>query len=199
MENATEALKMATWVLIFVVALSIGINSFSQTKQTMDTILEYNDKEYEYTYVEENGSTERIVGYESIIPTIYRAYKENYKIVFPDSYILYSKKDSNLTKEKVNYIDLEKETLGNDSTMKEEFLKGILFGKESVDSRILDSFFNIEFNSNKDALYNKHLKGKKFKEYLGVYYQEEAGNAEENSTPDTNKTKKRVITYEEVN
>lgn len=197
MENAVEALKIAAWVLIFVVALSIGINSFSQARQTMDTILEYNDKEYEYTYVIESGSTERIVGYESIIPTIYRAYKENYKIIFPDSYALYSKKNS---KEKVNYIDLEKETLGNDSIMKEEFIKGILFGKESVDSKILDSFSNIEFNSKEDALYNKYLKKvKKYKEYLGVYYQEEVKNSEESSTPNTNKTKKRVITYEEVN
>ena len=81
MENAAEALKIAAWVLIFVVALSMCINSFSQARQTMDTILEYNDKEYSYTYVEDNGSTERIVGYESIIPTIYRAYKENYKII----------------------------------------------------------------------------------------------------------------------
>ena len=89
MENAAEALKIAAWVLIIVVALSICINSFSQARQTMDAIFSYNDKEYEYTYVENNGTTERIVGYESIVPTIYRAYKENYKIIFPENYVLY--------------------------------------------------------------------------------------------------------------
>lgn len=193
MENAAEALKMAAWVLIFVVALSMCITSFSQARQTMDTILEYNDKEYSYTYIEGNGSTQRIVGFESIIPTIYRAYKENYKVVFPNNYKLYTKKDASGTDIDINYIDLEQETLGNDQ-MKEEFIKGILFGKDSVTNP--ESFTNIIFNNKDGALYEQ-LKGKEFREYLGVYYQEEAGSTEESSTPDTNKTKKRVITYEE--
>ena len=71
MENAAEALKLSAWVLIFVVALSICINAFSEARATMDTILEYNDREYNDTYVEEAETTQRIVGYESIIPTIY--------------------------------------------------------------------------------------------------------------------------------
>lgn len=191
MENAAEALKMAAWVLIFVVALSLCINSFSQARQTMDTILEYNDKEYNYTYVEENGSTQRIVSYESIIPTIYRAYKENYKIIFP--YVLYRKIDSSGHREEINYIDLEKESLGND-LMKEEFIKFILFGIKSDDDT--SRFSNIEFNNQSNALYEQ-LKGKKFKECLGVYYQEETNGT--SSTPNANKTRKRVITYEEFN
>lgn len=194
MENAAEALKIAAWVLIFIVALSLGINSVNQTRQTMDTILAYNDKEYEYTYVEENESTERIVGFESIIPTIYKAYNENYKIIFPDDYVLY-KRNINGSKEAINYIDLEKESLS--TNLKEEFIKTILFGKESMDTTIANSFSNIEFNNQNNALYER-LKGKKWKEKLGVYYQEETENAEQNSTLDANKTKKRVITYEEV-
>ena len=88
MENAAEALKMAAAVLIFVVALSIAINSFGQARQTAQLILDYTDREYDYTYVEENKDsngdvmTERIVSLESIIPTIYKAYRENFKIVF---------------------------------------------------------------------------------------------------------------------
>ena len=70
MENAADALKMAAAVLIFVVALSISINAFGQVRLASRTILEYNDKEYNYTYVEDNGTTKRIVGIESIIPTI---------------------------------------------------------------------------------------------------------------------------------
>lgn len=194
MENAAEALKIGAWVLIFIVALSIGINSFTQARQTMDTILEYNDREYSYTYIEENGSTQRDVGYEAIIPTIYRAYKENYKIIFPENdYVLYYKIDSLGNKEEVNYIDLEKETLGSDE-MKEEFIKGILYGKENVDT---SKFPNIEFRNKNQALFNR-LKNETLREYLGVYYQEETENAEESSTPDANKTKKRVITYEKV-
>ena len=81
MENAAEALKMAAWVLIFVVALSIIINAFGMARQTTDILISYNDNEYYTDYVEQ-GNTERKVGYETIIPAIYRAYKENYKIIF---------------------------------------------------------------------------------------------------------------------
>ena len=188
MENAAEALKMAAWVLIIIVALSICINSFSQARQTMDAIFSYNDKEYEYTYVESNGTTERIVGYESIVPTIYRAYKENYKIIFPeDLYYNVVIKNGEVKKEPVNYIDLERQTINESS--KENFIKGILFGKEAAG----DEFTNIEFLN--EGLYNK-IKGKKYRECLGVYYQEEVGSTELSSTPDASKTKKRVITYE---
>lgn len=83
MENITEALQMAFGVLVFVVALSISINAFGEARQTSQIILDYRDREYDYTYVEDNGgTTERIVSAETIIPSIYKAYKENYKIVF---------------------------------------------------------------------------------------------------------------------
>lgn len=85
MENATDALHMAAAVLIFVLALSISINAFGEVRQTSQTILEYKDREYDYSYVEDNGTTQRIVSAETIIPSIYRAYKENYKIVFKES------------------------------------------------------------------------------------------------------------------
>ena len=90
MENVTDALKMAAAVLIFVLALSISINAFGEARITATTILEYKDREYDYTYVEENKDsegnsiTQRIVGAETIVPAIYKAYRENYKIVFKD-------------------------------------------------------------------------------------------------------------------
>ena len=84
MENATDALKMAASVLMFVLALSISINAFGEARQTSQIILDYRDREYDYTYVENNGTTQRIVGAETIVPSIYKAYKENYKIVFKD-------------------------------------------------------------------------------------------------------------------
>ena len=196
MENATEALKLAAWVLLFVVALSLSINSFGEARQTMDAILEYNDREYYYDYVkEQEGSTERIVGFESIIPTIYRAYKENYKIIFPSDYVLYTKKNSEGEDEKINYIDLEKETIGNQKDA-EDFIRIILFGETEEDN---GKFVNIDF-SNREKLYDKISTKKKYKEYLGEYYQEEAGNSEKlEGVADINKTKKRVITYEELN
>ena len=48
MENAAEALKMAGGVLLFLIALSVSIISFSHVRQAADTILEYKDRETEY-------------------------------------------------------------------------------------------------------------------------------------------------------
>lgn len=84
MENVADALKMAAAVLVFVLALSISINAFGEARQSSQIILDSRDREYDYTYVENAESTQRIVSAETIIPSIYRAYKENYKIVFKD-------------------------------------------------------------------------------------------------------------------
>ena len=91
MENAADALKMAAAVLIFVIAISITINSFTESRVAATTILNNKDREYDYSYVEANDNkTERIVGLESIVPTIYKAYKENYKIIFDRHIIKWS-------------------------------------------------------------------------------------------------------------
>ncbi len=192
MENAADALKMAAWVLIFVVALSIIINAFGIARQTTDILISYNDNEYYTDYVEQ-GNTERKVGYETIIPAIYRAYKENYKIIFlnNDGTPMYFYENKN-TKEQINYIDLEKQNVGND-TAKEEFIKYIVTGKEINNSQYK---FENSYDIKNNGLYNQ-IKGKQFTESLGVYYQEEIDGNQSN-TPDANKTKKRVITYKSL-
>ena len=192
MENAADTLKMAAWVLIFVVALSIIINAFGMARQTTDILISYNDNEYYTDYVEQ-GSTERKVGYETIIPAIYRAYKENYKIIFlnNDGTPMYFYENKN-TKEQINYIDLEKQNVGND-TAKEEFIKYIVTGKEINNSQYK---FENSYDIKNNGLYNQ-IKGKQFTESLGVYYQEEIDGNQSN-TPDANKTKKRVITYKSL-
>ena len=192
MENAADALKMAAWVLIFVVALSIIINAFGIARQTTDILISYNDNEYYTDYVEQ-GNTERKVGYETIIPAIYRAYKENYKIIFlnNDGTPMYFYENKN-TKEQINYIDLEKQNVGND-TAKEEFIKYIVTGKEINNSQYK---FENSYDIRNNGLYNQ-IKGKQFTESLGVYYQEEIDGNQSN-TPDANKTKKRVITYKSL-
>ena len=192
MENAADALKMAAWVLIFVVALSIIINAFGMARQTTDILISYNDNEYYTDYVEQ-GNTERKVGYETIIPAIYRAYKENYKIIFlnNDGTPMYFYENKN-TKEQINYIDLEKQNAWND-TAKEEFIKYIVTGKEINNSQYK---FENSYDIKNNGLYNQ-IKGKQFTESLGVYYQEEIDGNQSN-TPDANKTKKRVITYKSL-
>ena len=196
MENAADALKLAAWVLIFVAALSITMNAFSQAKGSIDTILTFSDREYLTEYIPPSGDTQRRVSYESIIPAIYRTFKENYKIVFPDSYTLYTDYTDSIEGEKIHVIDLS--VNGIQDSLKEGFLKGILYGKNNLrgeDKKFVeDHFKNIEFSDN--GLYEKIKEKKIYKESLGIYYEEETEGA--SSVPEANRTEKRVITYEEV-
>lgn len=203
MENAVDALKMAGAVLLFVLAISVAIVSFGQARETADTILDYKDRET--VYIDGNlyyqaTETERTVGLETIIPTIYRAYIENYKIVFQGlNEPIYTLKLSGDTKIAKYTIDLETKTttdgiqinnvaLANDE-QKSEFLCGILY-KDFSKSGSEENFkkkYNVDLPTN--SLINR-LKGTKITEYLGVYYQNDNENV-----PDVNKTEKRIITY----
>lgn len=200
MENAAEALKMAAAVLVFVLAISIALNAFGQVRQTSQILLDYNDREYDYTYVLDNGTTNRIVSSENIIPAIYKAYKENFKIIFKDidkhPLEIYRKKISAINTKSVYYIDLEKEALANDN-QKEEFIKAILYGNkiDNWDAIQQKYLLNQKIILNNNGLYDI-IKGHRFEEYMGIYYQEEIYNiTDSSSNPDANKTEKRIITY----
>lgn len=219
MENAIDALHMAVAVLIFVVALSISINAFGEVRITAQTIIDSKDKEYSYTYVEDNGTTERIISLESIVPSIYKAYKENYKIVFRDNesseeandllgddgiYRVRDDTTGNLVG--VYKIDLEEQVLGN-NTQKEQFIMAILYGSRYSDFYTVKNKFetNLGIYLNNQGIYDKIKNiGTGLKENLGVYYQEETpsedGTSEggESAVPNANKTTKRVITYTKI-
>lgn len=70
MENASDALKMAFAIFVFIVALSIVFSLFSSIKETADTVLYYSDRTNYYDW--ETGSQEngRIVGVDTIIATL---------------------------------------------------------------------------------------------------------------------------------
>lgn len=176
MENSVEALKMAAAVLIFVLALTITISTFTLATQTLNKIFTAQDAD-QYVTVKDNEGNDiylnfvnfdggtREVGVETIVPSIYRAYKENYSIYFFDSdgkaLLLY---------EDVNYIDLEKEHYASAEAAIE----------------------NVENLLYKQGLYN-YLQGKTFNEKLGEYYMDDINGKTE--AAEVNKTKKRVIVY----
>lgn len=199
MENVTDALKMAAAVLVFVLALSISINAFGQARVTARTILDYKDREYDYTYVENNGTTQRIVGAETIVPSIYKAYKENFKIVFKNAdgtgLCLYERKDENSTTGKVEVysIDLEKDVIGTDQE-KETFIRCLLYGGNPENYAKIDELKETSgIILPKENFYDR-IKGYRFRESLGVYYQGELEGT--SNVPEANQTKKRVITYQ---
>ena len=88
MENAVDALKIAFAVFVFTMALSIGMYMFNQAKATADVVLASSDAETYATYtnaiegIETTTEGDRVVGLETIIPTLYKYYKENYTVVF---------------------------------------------------------------------------------------------------------------------
>ena len=201
MENAADALKMAGAVLIFVLALSLSITSFSQARQASDTILNFRDRETQYIngdfYYETTG-TERTVGLETIIPSIYRVYREDYRIVFVGlTEPLYQYKNPN------NPQDVEdRYVLNSDDTSKEPrpsqdanqnnrtFLEAILYGKTDTN---FNNWYGNVIRLPQTSLYNQLKSAKEIKEYLGVYTTTQ--NAD---VPESMKTKKRIITYEVI-
>lgn len=94
MENAVKALEYAFAILIFVIALSASVYLLSEVKTTSDIVFSQVDTKKFYVDAElpedeltlegnikYNG---RIVNVETIVPTLYRDYKENYIIEFYD-------------------------------------------------------------------------------------------------------------------
>ena len=204
MENAAEAIKMAGAVLLFVLALSIILFSFGQVRESADTILDYRDRETIYIdgdYYYEQTGTERNVNLETIIPSVFRAYLENYKIIFDglDSPIYKIKnKDGDI----VDKYTLDLETNQNlkyknvvlaNKEQKIMFLKGIFYGEYNPDEfKQLGVIIGKDKGCEPlyDQLTEKVKQDCKITEYLGVYYQND--NPE---VPDVNKMQKRVITY----
>ncbi len=211
-ENISDALRMAGSVLLFILGLSITILALTQARETIDIVLSYSDKESltiendsRYYYLSDENDTSRYVGKETIIPAIYRAYKENYKIVFkfPDDHYLYTQYAKNqvtgvFEEKKIKTIDLSKQIIASDLASR-QFLNGIIYGDFEYSPGKDKSAYVKNFNiTPHDISLYSYLTEKensyKIKETLGTYYMEELG-----STPteleDVNKTEKRVITY----
>ena len=182
MENGVQALKIAASVLIFVIAITIAISAFTSAIQALNrifnmrsedeyvTVTDENGNEYYLNFVRFNGGT-RKVGVETIIPSIYRAYKENYAIYFFDSDNNPIDLDENDDKE-INYIDLEKEVYS--STEKAiEYINTLLYDY-GLYERLKEDYGT-------------------FTEKLGEYYMNDVEG--ETEIAEVNKIKKRVIVY----
>ena len=151
MENAVEALKMGFAVLVLIAALSLAIFSFTKVRETTDAITSGADiKEYykqlslEGTGVSSNNAlSSRIVGVETVIPTLYRYYKENYTILF---YVGYNYNEDNGTFSSIvpmtlyyseaNKSYLQNSTLTVDSISSNGNDDGAIYGFDIQDEQI---------------------------------------------------------------
>lgn len=196
MENATDALYMGFAMIVFVVALSLSIFSFSEVTSASQRIIDARDKTTMYNYYTSTG-TSRIVTREDIIPTLYRAYYENYLVEFKDvpelKGGLYQVKNKETNDFENTYIiDLENQTIGNHEDA-DALITHLLQGNlgELINK-------NTRFNSFKDLSNESFydiLSGKTFKEEIGLFYMEDRRETLNEEVDDVNKTRKRIITY----
>ena len=180
MENAVKALEYAFAVLIFVIGLSASIYLLSEVKTTSDIVFSQVDTQQFYVDAEipedeltDNGNIKyngRIVNVETIVPTLYRYYKENYIVEF------YDLEGNNIIK-----FDLSQETTTRqlwtanpevDAKKRLDiFLNGIK-GKEEettaiINSQTYDISEDIAFVKNSDGNYVMEDKG--YVEKYGLY------------------------------
>ena len=190
MENAVDALKIAFAVMMFVMALTLSISSFSMARSAIQEIINLRDRESEYTYIEPSENLTRIVGIETVVSSMYRVYveNENIEIYFVKSdgktpFALYYNTDTNGNKIEISHIDLSEGFA--DAEDAKQHLDIILGGESQLEDKsekIKEQYKNKLIY--KDGLYN-YLKDVQFEEMLGEYYQSVGAS----------QTKKRVITY----
>ena len=187
MENASDALIMAGQMLIFIVALTVCISSFTTVRAEVNRIVGENeeirmakDGDTYLNYIEsKKSSSTRVVGSEAVVTSMYRAIKEDYVIYikFKNDTIKNATVDSKIIKDgqpiiKVN-DKLIKITIGSDTNQNiNSVLRSTNGGGVSV--------FDI-------------MREKKFNEYLGEYQKSSA-----EGVTSENKEVYRIITYVEV-
>lgn len=197
MENGAEALKIAFAILMFLVALSLSISSFSEATNAIDSITTQRDRETEYTYVQPTENLSRVVGIETVITSLYRITEQNLEIHFYEKSASGSETKMELFKllnvngsdtgETSNYIDLAHENLTfGGQFLPNEFIDILIGGRNiknwnEIKSKYVNRLIDGELE---EGLYKRYANNK-FEERLGEYEQGEGAA----------KITKRVITY----
>ena len=193
MENAADALIMAVDMLIFILALTLCISSFSNVRQGVDNIINRpetikmaKDSDVYINFIQSNkDKSTRVVGAETVVPTLYRAVKENYVVYikFKNSLPSYieavpkeAQKTIKITKDDGTEIELINE--GNNIYM-------FKAGEPPIYNSKINKLLN---GTNGDNGLYSVLKNYKFNEYLGEFKYDTATNVEDRTTY-------RIITY----
>lgn len=86
MDNAVDALIMGFSMFLFIIALTASMYMFNQVSATSEVLLYVADKTnyFENIQVQDENITTRIVDLDTVIPTLYRYYKENFCVKICD-------------------------------------------------------------------------------------------------------------------
>ena len=187
MENATDALLMAGSVLMFIIALTVAISSFTSLRGEMQTLLNERDQllimKDEDTggyinYLKSDNNDKlaiRTVGIDAVITSIRRMTKEDYTVYIEP---IDNLEDFNATG---SFAAL------NVSTTNKQLIKLSIAG-------IGDRYVSKDNLTNVLSSIYKKLKNKKFEEYIGIYQ-----NKTTKGVADANKSTYKIVTYKEKN
>ena len=191
MENVSDALIMAGQVLIFIVALTVCISSFTTLRVGIDEIVGQTEtvqmargSSGYINYIDsKDAEATRLVGVDTVVSAMYRAIKENYVI-----YLVAADCDAlkGLGENAVDIMEAEHPlTIGGKTVITEgQKIIQVTIGNET----------NQDINAKlKNGFYNK-IKNFSFYEYLGEYQ-----NASAPGVSTENKETYRIITYIEKN
>lgn len=169
MENAVDAIYMASAVLVLMIALAVALSSFTNVKAQVDDIVKKDEKvdlatevdasgnKSYINYIKASGENGRIVGIETVMSSIRRVVREDY--------VVYIKGSS---------------------------VAGILGGFEEVDGFTKISTENDNYKLlNEDKMEDLYdaMKDATFEEYIGIYQENLEG------VSSANRQTHRVITY----
>ena len=194
MENASDALIMSANVLLFLIALTVCISSFSMFREDIDNLLDEteviqmakNGDEYLNYMDSKNNDAIRVVGAETVISSMVRSIKENYVV-----YVKLKDYDGIFSTTDENAVDQYKVTKDLIIPTKSHPEGETVISKgEHIIKTTIGNGTNQNINAKlKNKLYDKLVQdNKKFYEYLGEYVDNTSVNIEE-------KTVYRVITY----
>lgn len=130
MENATDALKIAFAIFVFVLAITVTFGVISQAKSTADTVLYYSDDTNFYEHLSSKDSN-RIVSVSEVISTLYRYYKESLCVTIDlgnENTRTFDLNNSSATtasieKDIAKYVESNLLDLGDDAKFTEEFVE----------------------------------------------------------------------------
>lgn len=134
MENATDALKIAFAVFVFVLAMAVIFVYISMAKSTADNVLYYADETNYYAYATSKEKN-RIVNVAEVISTLHRYYKESLCVTVDLSSIGKGTKTFDLTNNGDNGID--KIII---QTQLKRYIEDTLLENTNEDSKFIEKF-----------------------------------------------------------
>lgn len=199
MENAVEALIMAGSIFLLIIALTLGISSFSRVKTQIDDMVLSREK-VEYAVDSKEGTLlnfiqsdknkyTRTVSIETIVTTLRRIRKESFDvyIVLTDDAEVVNKFAEELrmnlrNNNNTSFDDIDVSHVEN----------ALRFSISGAANKYVEDKNSDKFDETINLLYNK-VGTKNFKEYYGIYKEKT-----EEGVADVEKSDRKIITYVEI-